>query len=900
MTGASRIVSIEGTTSDTVVEPPLNDSIEIEPSQELADEFFDDVEDSKAGGSGWIAPLLAAAAIMAWSGFFVWADLATITAATPAQAVQLIGWWSIPVLVIAVSLLVVLRTSRREAMRFADSARSLAMESERLERRLSAVNTELSLARDFLAAQGRDLDALGRISVERISGSASQLETLIGDNGKKLDRIADVSSNALENMEKLRGQLPVIANAAKDVTNNIANAGRTAHLQIEDMVGGFQRLNEFGVASERQVQDIRDKVDAALAAFAEAASLIGQISSDRFTALARDTQAHREQLDQEEIAALAAIRARAEALGAELAQQAAAVAAAEEQALAGLHTRFLALRDECNGFAETVSSTEQAALDSWRTRAQSQVDGLRTALTDIGNDHDGIVEDARARLAGFEHGAQSLMARVGEAARQLDEEMMRRRTAVEAGAIAHGEALTQRLIEIDRMVGERRSAMASAGAEAADALARKLAELDQVVEEQRQRQVEDINTLAGHCEAIGTRMAAFSQALAASGDVSGQTAQAVSEALGLLGGRLSETRNALAGTDQQIAGLTDSAVRLLELIQAGSEHTRTQIPEALRSTEAGLGKIEDRIFALRDSLREAGDNGRLLSQSMEATHGTMTETASAMIALQDDFAKRTAEQEAGLSALRTVLADARAESDALSQGIEARLADSVTQLTQAARNASVTLNEDNAREIEQLAARLGDEANAAIARVLQGRGAELVARLEEAIDSAAEASRETAIQMRDQLTKVDELAGNLENRVMRVRERAEEQIDSDFARRAALITESLNSTAIDIAKALSSDVSETAWASYLRGDRGIFTRRAVSLLDSAEVKAVQQHYESEAEFREHVNRYIHDFESMLRQLLSTRDGNALGVTLLSSDMGKLYVALAQGIERLRS
>ena len=30
-----------------------------------------------------------------------------------------------------------------------------------------------------------------------------------------------------------------------------------------------------------------------------------------------------------------------------------------------------------------------------------------------------------------------------------------------------------------------------------------------------------------------------------------------------------------------------------------------------------------------------------------------------------------------------------------------------------------------------------------------------------------------------------------------------------------------------------------------------------------------------------------------------RDGSALGVTLLSSDMGKLYVALAQAIERLR-
>ena len=48
-----------------------------------------------------------------------------------------------------------------------------------------------------------------------------------------------------------------------------------------------------------------------------------------------------------------------------------------------------------------------------------------------------------------------------------------------------------------------------------------------------------------------------------------------------------------------------------------------------------------------------------------------------------------------------------------------------------------------------------------------------------------------------------------------------------------------------------------------------------------------------------MNRYIHDFESMLRTILAQRDGSPLSVTLLSSDMGKLYVALAQAIERLR-
>jgi hypothetical protein len=154
--------------------------------------------------------------------------------------------------------------------------------------------------------------------------------------------------------------------------------------------------------------------------------------------------------------------------------------------------------------------------------------------------------------------------------------------------------------------------------------------------------------------------------------------------------------------------------------------------------------------------------------------------------------------------------------------------------------------------------------------------------------------------LRDQLTKVNELTVNLERRVSQAREKAEEQVDNDFARRVALITEALNSNAIDIASALDTEVTDTAWSAYLKGDRGIFTRRAVKLLEPSEAKAVTQIYENDTVFRDHVSRYIHDFEGMLRQLLSTRDGHALGVTLLSSDMGKLYVALAQAIARLRS
>lgn len=821
--------------SDATYTPP--------PFLEQASASDWDVEETPATDRSWIAPALAVLAIAAWTAFFAWAVILRQTG--PIEAEQWAWWttqWSVPVLLVLVLLLVVMRASRREAARFTDAALLLSRESAHLEKRLVTINTELALARDFIAAQGRDLDSLGRVAVERLSGSAAQLDGLINRNGTQIDRIAEVSSAALDNMEKLRGQLPVIANAAKDVTNNIGNAGRTAHLQLEELVSGFQRLNEFGLASERQVISFRDRVDTALQGFAKASEELGNLAEARFDALVERTSEH----------------------------------------------------------SALATEAERAALESWRERSEAQAAALQQTLAQLGEAHEGLLADSAGRLARFEEAARSLTAMLEAQGRDLEEQLARRRASAEASAAEQRASLEQRLAEIDEAVAGRRAAMEHAAASAAEALAAKLAEMDHAIEAQRQMQAAEADKLAKRCEDIGKKVSDFSEVLRSSGEQGEQTASQVDKAMADLNARLGEMRHALSGTDLQIGELTDSAVRLLELIQAGGDHTRTQIPEALRSTEAGLKGLEDRVFTLRDTLREAGDGGRNLSENVGTARNEISSAIKELQKAQKTLSEQAAERERQLGALREVLSAVRAESEALSQDIESRLSGAISSLSDAAVKAGADLRASTAGEIDGLAEQLGEQSSAAIARVLQGRAAELVGRLEEAIDAAAAASRDTAIQMRNQLAKVDELAGNLEARVERVREKAEEKVDNDFARRAALITESLNSSAIDIAKALSTDVSETAWASYLRGDRGIFTRRAVSLLESAEARAVQAHYEAESEFREHVNRYIHDFESMLRQLLSTRDGNALGVTLLSSDMGKLYVALAQGIERLRT
>ncbi|KAJ8135679.1 hypothetical protein OY671_011108, partial [Metschnikowia pulcherrima] len=155
---------------------------------------------------------------------------------------------------------------------------------------------------------------------------------------------------------------------------------------------------------------------------------------------------------------------------------------------------------------------------------------------------------------------------------------------------------------------------------------------------------------------------------------------------------------------------------------------------------------------------------------------------------------RAAEQQVSISESRQILATAREESEESATQVDERLTEVLTRLSSVASGIASQSREGTVGEIEEIANQLGDQSGAAIVRVLQGRGAESVGKSEEAIDAATQARRDSVIQMRDQLSRVDESAGNSEARVERSRERATEHVDNDFARRVALITESLNST----------------------------------------------------------------------------------------------------------
>lgn len=873
MTGGSHIRAVGPDAAQDANKQPTEESVEeplaLEPAWE---EGWESEEPVSGVRFGWVMPALAILAIAGWTGFYIWALRDTIlSGGTPAEWVSWIATWSMPVLLVVGLWLLGMRTSRREAGRFAAAASLLSQEAAQLESRLLVINRELSLAREFLGSQSLELESLGRVASERLSTHAQELKSLIHSNGQQIESIATVSDTALLNMQKLRDDLPVIANSARDVSNQVGNAGRTAHEQLEKLIGGFQRLNEFGLASDRQVTALTGTIKQTLDSFEQQIEQLDVLANTRFNALKEKSEEFRADLDSREVDALAAMRHRADELRAGIVELREQIEGEEAQSLNSLRNRMEELR---TGGEELSAALRDAETTAYKALAETR-DRLRDDITSVISDLDQLDEQA---ISASQQRIESLRSETNR----------------------FDELLAARDAKFNEEIARRQDAFDTRESQASEVLAQRLAQLDEALAERREAQIAEMSKLATHGESIATKVGELNALFQSVSKQADTTRERIGQGLGDLSGKLSENRSNLAETAAILDALTESSIRLLEIIQSGAKQTREDLPHAIDIAEQRLGGFEENAILLRDKLAEAGEHGSQLSEYLITTQGNIAQAGSSIDELGARVAMHADDSLARIRSLQAALSELEASSDRISTHTRTELQNAIGELLEASRVAFATLESSAEDVVGKAAQKIGEVASETVQRSMLANSAEALSEIEQATVSAAEAGRNTTMQLRDQLAMVNELANNLEQRVSRARELAEERVDNDFARRMALITESLNSNAIDIAKAFSSEVSDSAWASYLKGDRGIFTRRAVRLVENSEARDIVELYERDDEFRENVSRYIHDFEGMLRTLLSTRDGNALGVTVLGSDMGKLYVALAQAIDRLRN
>ncbi len=822
------------------------DIVGSETETDYADyEYLEEEAETVAPRFGWVLPALALAIVVGWTALYGWAmraELATAASASPTQWTRWIIDWSVPVLLVAVIWLIAMRNSRAEAQRFADTASLLSHESAQLETRLNVVNRELSVAREFLGAQSLELESLGRIASEKLTTHASDLQKLIKTNGKQVDRIGSASETALDNMTRLRDDLPVVANSARDVSNQVGNAGRTAQEQLGKLVSGFERLNQFGSASETQVAALGEKVGATLSGFEDQLSQIEGLVSSRYADLQTEATNYRAEISAAEETALAAMKDRVTMLQSETKAVSHKLRDAEIGAMEQLRASKSRLGDEVTAMVESLDRLDQKAVDAAQVR----------------------IKELQAEAARFDDVLAKRDAR-------FLEEMERRQAGFETREAQATEVLAQRLADLDEAIAERREAQT---ADTEKLVAQSLTMTEQL---------DELGALISKISAQGS-----------------ETRESLTAGLDELDTHLVAKRAALAETETQLATLTEAGVRLLEIIQSGAQHSREDLPQAIKVAASELGAVETRAAALSGVMFRTSQQGNDLSNYLMKTQETISETDSSIEQLQTKLSQQSEDTLAKLQGLRSGFAKLSNESESFAGETQDALRDALEKLESATKATFTALEEGTRDKLNTLAEGISSDAVEALERSLRTQSAETIGKLEQAAAHASGVGREATVQLRDQLSKVNELTGNLEQRISLAREKAEEQVNNDFARRMSLITDSLNSSAIDITGALSTEVTDTAWDAYLKGDRGIFTRRAVRLIDNGEAREIADLYQRDDVFKANVSRFIHDFEKMLRSMLSTRDGNALGVTVLGSDMGKLYVILAQSIERFRN
>ena len=809
-------------------------------SETWADE--DEVATSPAR-SGWLAPSLAVLAIAGWSGFFVWAHLADIRGgAAPAQWAGWIVEWAVPVALVGIVWLLAMRSSHAESRRFAATAALMNREGAALEARLKVVNRELSLAREFLAAEARDLEALGRIAAERLSTHAGELQALITTNGAQVEAIGTTSETALGNMNRLRDDLPVIANAARDVANQIGGAGRVAEDQLARLSGGFDRFGFATAESEAQVTRLTAQVADTLGQYEAQLTRIEAIVTQRFAALQTEAEAYRTR-----------------------------IAALEEEALAAHGERAQAVASQSESLANKLREAGETARASYAAAIAALHETLVEKLD--------LVDQLDRNSATV---ANERIAKLREDAVQFDEQLATRNR------------------QFDELIEQRQAAFETHEAQASEVLAQRLAALDDALAQRREAQVAEIEKLVVQGEAMTERVAELGRVLAEIDRTSTAARESLGAGLGTLAQQLGEKRAVIAATEAQLLQLTDSSVRLLEILQSGARTCHEDLSTAINGANTALEGVEARADKVEALMLRSTQAGSDLSDYLLRTRAEIETAEIAIAGFKSHLAEETEDALARLQGLRGGFARLAEESGTLAVETQDSLRASLSALETAINRAFATLDEGAREKMLALANNLGGEAVEVLERALRNEAAATLGKLEQSAAHASGVGREAAIQLRDQLVKVNELTGNLEQRVMHARELAEEQVNNDFARRMALITDSLNSAAIDITGALADEVADTAWEAYLKGDRGIFTRRAVRLIDNGTAKDIAALYSADETFKANVSRYIHDFEALLRQTLSTRDGHVLSVTMLGSDMGKLYVALAQAIQRLRT
>ena len=354
--------------------------------------------------------------------------------------------------------------------------------------------------------------------------------------------------------------------------------------------------------------------------------------------------------------------------------------------------------------------------------------------------------------------------------------------------------------------------------------------------------------------------------------------QEVTATIAALTDPLREGKQAAAELESTVSTLRETAMQTVDVL---AETLPVRTVEASKAADTMTSELR----ALASIIDEAHAKAAALSSPIAESRVALLE------ATEGYAAQRTAIESAGqalvveLEQARQLIAQVEEQTRDTSLAAATRLVDAMTRVREVAQQTAGTMRETLDGVIGEARESLASAADTAMRQSF----AEPIAAQARAAETIAQAASErTAASMAA-------LAGTLKLLDARAAERStslEEASARDLQASAALLTDRLASKAVSIASALGKPMSDTDWVQWRKGERTLFNRRALTLLEKRDAKSVKDLLEADAEFAEHARHYTADFQALLNRLAPAPD-SALSTALMSSDPGRLAAALTE-------
>ncbi len=516
---------------------------------------------------------------------------------------------------------------------------------------------------------------------------------------------------------------------------------------------------------------------------------------------------------------------------------------------------------------------------------------------------DEIISDATARLAArlseIETAGKDAAARVDEAqsvySGTLDTLLTRTSETLEQ--IRSG--IDVQSTAVAALVAQSSAGIGKAGALAAESLASNLDHANSSLEGLSSRVAEQDRASQQMIAEIERGLALIDERfteLAANGD---DRANRFLESLTRARTELDTLAAQASSQDNAIGSLAERTTTLRDSIERLASEVRENVGTAIGEAQGSADRLVETAAAAKPDIGWLRDATAEANERLTATSATISEQHERFTALLANVDGGVEDAQSKLALLASTLAQVEREAASLSGETGPALIASLVQVKEAAAHAAERARAAIEAVIPESAGKLSEAAGQALERVIRESVEERLHDVENVAARAVESARAASDRLTGQMITLGQTASALEAHIEQTSKEQREKDSEAFAKRVALLIDSMHSAAIDVGKIMADEIDDKAWNAYLKGNRGVFTSRAVRLIDASETRAIRTHYESDPEFQRSVNRYVADFESMLRRVLAERDGGMIAVTLMSSDMGKLYAALAQAIDKRR-